>query len=791
MPPKQTVAITISADNRRLKADLRRASGELRSFERQVGGVAMRMRRMRQSFMQSGIFGRAGGAVRTAAGFAGAFGFQQLIKDARDYNAGLTDVGITGNLNQRQMAAMGETINKVSNATAKSRNEVLGFVQVVTTLTGDAKGAHVALADMGEIALATGADMNDLAGVFVKLTKNMGIMPSKARAAFNILRSQEKLGSITMANVAQNFGKLAGVGGEFGAEGKGVKGVRAIGGLFQLAGRGFGVGQEAQAAIATEKFLFSLKTKRKQIKKQLGVDVFDAQGKARDLPTVFEEIGLAIAKNPKAKTLSLFGERGVRVAAQLRDAVATGSFDPAAAKLFTAGARDEISADAAKRRASPAFQFDKAVNQLGNTLKNFAMPLFKSLSKTLKEFGPDLVKMLKFVLENSRTLFNLWLGVKGARFFSNLMAPVGGGGGILTSAGQVMGPGGIAMAGGQLAPASQAVAQALGAAGASGARSALSAYPMTFGARAEGFGTNRLTDAQMLRRERTLRGRAGRFAGRGVEFLSTHRGTIGRGAGMGMGLAGAAGMFGTGGGAYGQTANMIASMMLMSGNPALMAAGGAVMVGNSLLGTKNAKGKAGMFEGDLVDPRGFARMFARASGAAMSRGKGSLLEKEMGTGMVSDFLTNTSRGIEFQRSIDKTLGGVGLVSDQLGTGFDAERLLKKRGVGGIKTLKGTLGTQAARLRAKTIEGIRSAKAMRGDKSPITEEQIQAAAGPQLAKLEGTINALERVLVKLLKGEGITVNARVLLPSGSTPAARLHSGAGLHGVAGEYGPDVEY
>jgi hypothetical protein len=449
------IALTITANTAQLRRDMRRAGGEVKTFERQVTSLGTKLRTMRMRFQRSGIFGRGGGAISTAAGFAGAFGIQQMFAGAKEENAALTDIAITGNLTDKQLQKLRRTMFEVSNATAKSTGELTSFVATVTTMTGDALGASDALAGIGEVMVATGASGEALAGTYVKLTTTMGLLPKQAKEAFNVLRSQEKLGSITMANIAANFGKIIGPAGVFGAEAKGIKGVRTLGGLYQITQRGFGVGQETEAATSTGAFLGFLGRRSKQVKKVFGVDVFNKAGNARDLPTVLEELGKAFASSPekfRTKGQLIFGRAGVRTAQTLLEAARApggfsgklGSFASANALLRTAGGEDIIGSDAARRRRSASFQFDEQINILKNSFKKHLIPVFKTLASTMKDVGPDLVRTIKFLLENSRGLLKLWLGHKGMTFFKNFMAPLQGGG----AAGAVSAVGAMAASGG-------------------------------------------------------------------------------------------------------------------------------------------------------------------------------------------------------------------------------------------------------------------------------------------------------------------------------------------------------
>jgi len=805
MPAKdKRIALTITANTRQLRQDMRRAGREVKGFERQVTGLGNRLRMMRMRFQQSGVFGRGGGALRTAAGFAGAFGIQQMFAGAKEENAALTDIAITGNLTDKQLQKLRKTMFEVSNATAKSTGELTSFVATVTTMTGDAAGAQEALAGIGEVMVATGASGEALAGTYVKLTTTMGLLPKQAREAFNVLRSQEKLGSVTLANVSANIGKIIGAAGVYGAEGKGIKGVRTLGGLFQIAQRGFAVGQEGEAATSAAAFLSFMGRRAKQVKKTFGVDVFDKGGQARDLPTVLEELGKAFSADPsklRTKGQLIFGRAGIRTAQQLAEAARgplgfggkVGTFASANALLRGAGGVDEISADAAKRRKSASYQFDEQINILKNSFQKHMIPVFKQLAATLKDVGPDLVRMLKFALENSRALFKLWLGYKGITFFKNLMAPVQGGaqGGAAGIAGMAAGGSGGAymMPGGQMAPAS-----ALGArAGGTWLNPAFS--------RTHGFGVNRWSDAQMLRRERSRFRRAGRWMGRGVGRY----GAAGlRGSGQ---ILGAASYF-----VDSPRKNMFTgqdqaeNMALMSGNPYAMAAGATSKGASNTAGYMQGFGSnAGWFaSGALSLLGGSTRQVQAARGIeeklGLGGGKGALSAavdrlattvNKIGSSLANGgqnldkFYTQTWRGVAQKQESDRLIGKFdpyqadksGIFSTLFAGGGGGEYgispeqrvAMSGQGIGSLKTLHGKLGMQRNAARQAVIASLKKSDY----KGPITEE-VLAERSPQFAKLNDLYKAMDKLIADILSGKKITVNA--IVPPGTTPAQRVEYNA---------------
>ncbi|MEE9367151.1 MAG: hypothetical protein V3W44_10715 [Dehalococcoidales bacterium] len=782
---QKKIALTITANTRQLRRDMRRATGEVKGFEHSITRLGAKMRAMRMRFQQTGIFGRGGGMLRGAAGFAGVFGFAQMIQGAREGNAALTDIAITGNLTNKEMMALKKTMYEVSNSTAKSTQELGSFVSVVTTMTGDAKGAHAALADMGEVMVATGASGEALAGIYVKLTTTMGLMPKEAGKALNVLRSQEKLGSITMANIAANFGKVLGPAGVFGAEAKGIKGVRTLGGLFQIAQRGFAVGQEGQAATSAGAFLGFLGRRAKKVKKVFGVDVFDpATGEARDLPTVLEELGTAFGQKREAfrtKGALIFGRAGIRTAQQLQVAMAggagakVGSFASFNEIVRQAGGENVIGADAARRRKSAAFQFDETLNILKNTLKKPMSELFKSLAKGLKEWGPDLVRTLKFLIENSSRLLKLWLGVKGITFFRNFMAPLGGMPGQAGMAMAGAGGGAMMMPGGQMVP----VAARGGAVAARGTGTFLN--PLVGGGQfgVGGFGAGRRSDLQMLRAERSRLGRAGRWMG---DAAYRYGGGAARLAGQGLGVAGMMGLTEQVGPGW---ADMASNMALMSGNPYAMAAAGLYKVGGGAIqsaytGTGQDKEfsfrkfhekiQMGMTREEMMHGKGMSArtIMGRALSQAAGVGGLGIRRHEGAQSALAMIRGGTIETIEHQKAVAPLLAQLGFGGARGGEFIFNRGVIGARGIAGVKTLRGKLGGALG-----TERGMATA-ALRSQGKAVTEESLRSIS-PEYARLADLMGGVEKLLADMASGKIINVNATVV--TGDTPASRLAKNVG--------------
>ncbi|MHC4605255.1 MAG: phage tail tape measure protein [Planctomycetota bacterium] len=425
---KHQVAIEITGSSADLNRTLRQSSTQLRTFERHVASVGQRLRRARQSLTGGGVMGRGGGMLRGALGFAGVFGFQQLLQETKNFEEGLSKLMVQGNKSLQWMSSARKQLLGVSNATGLSKNATMAYVSAIIEQTGNADFAVKTLRDMGEVAVATGADMASLGDVMVQLSRNMRLGADDTKAAWDIFRTQEKMGSVTVQNMATQFGKLSGIAPLLGKGGMGLTGISALGGLMQITARGFGREQIGEAGTATQRFLEFLTRNPEKIEKLLGADI-GRMGKKGfeflDLPTVFRNIGTAAAADPGKMAKygqQLFGMRGVRTVQQLMAASKQGWATAGAPMFGVTGRTGEIEKDAAKVRQTAAYKWNQAIARMSNTLHTSMLPALEAAVELMPRFA----KMLKWALENSEMLIKLWLGWKGAKLIQALMAPVGG-----------------------------------------------------------------------------------------------------------------------------------------------------------------------------------------------------------------------------------------------------------------------------------------------------------------------------------------------------------------------------
>lgn len=428
-------------------SDLDRMSQAAKRAAREAQAAATKARRQ----ITRG-FSRMKGAITTALGFGGVAGTIYGIRNAQQFEQALVQLQVQGGKTASWLAKAREEILAVSNATGRSKEEVLSYMEAYIAETGDAKSALETLRDMGEVAVATGANMADLAGAMIKVGGAMKVASKDSKALWNIWRQQEKLGSVTLKEFSQYFGRFASLMPAFGKVGTGLRGARAAGALFQIGARSFGQEEHASAATAVARFLQQLQMRLQknpaQFAAKLGMKVSDfgrigPKGfEFADLATISRRLGEGLARNPAAMGKygqELFGRLGVRVARELMLAARRGWSTSsgkyaAASQIFGAGGKDLIGQDVATIRKSKAWQYTQKLTELQNAFYKAMLPVFEKLV----EMMPMIVRGLKFALDHIKEIVAVWLGAKliGAlRGISQLIAGLRGGGGAVAGGG--------------------------------------------------------------------------------------------------------------------------------------------------------------------------------------------------------------------------------------------------------------------------------------------------------------------------------------------------------------------
>lgn len=239
----------------------------------------------------------------------------------------------------------------------QSAEGVADAVARFVSLTGDIDTAVKSQGTFATIASASGANIGDVAEAAASLSQQFDVKGiDDMREALAALTFQGKNGAFELKDAASQFQRLAAAGAAFGIP-KGVAGVKTLGGLTQIARTG--TGSAEQASTAVEAVLGSFKAKQKELA-AAGVQVFDKEGKARDIRDLLVEsiskVGGGDAGKKQAGLLKIFEREGTRAISPL-----VNTYN--AAYQGTTGTQAEKTAAAV---AALREQFTKAIDAPGN-----------------------------------------------------------------------------------------------------------------------------------------------------------------------------------------------------------------------------------------------------------------------------------------------------------------------------------------------------------------------------------------------------------------------------------------
>lgn len=236
---KNEAEIVLSASERKLVEGLRRGEKAINTFGE----------RARDSFRRTGaVINHVSDRYMTRFNtvLSGA-GLALAGKAVIDFDSKLARVAIQAGLSGKQMMGLKGQLFEIAKATSQSPTDLLEGVSAIVERTGNFKFAVASLKDMGIVASATGARMEDIGATASNLQEKMGILPEQIMPVFDILNEQGKQGAFTLQNMASMFERLLSAANRFDVQG--VAGMRQFGAFLQIARRGTGSSEEATTAV--------------------------------------------------------------------------------------------------------------------------------------------------------------------------------------------------------------------------------------------------------------------------------------------------------------------------------------------------------------------------------------------------------------------------------------------------------------------------------------------------------------------------------------------------------------
>lgn len=363
----------IRGDTTRLNRDLSKARG---MFARTFRGI------------RNNVRGALSSALAPLGLIGGAAGFAAIGRDVLQFEDQLNRIGIQANMAPEAIEAMRASMLNLSKTSGIARGDIVGAGTALINLTGDIEFTKRNLDVLARANLATGATMQDLAGLSFALGNAFGLAdPAEVEKGLSAITEAGKRGAIPLAQMSVILQQVA---ASFeGVTAGGVEGAAELAAALQVARRGFGTAEQAGTGLQAMMTAFAKKAGKLE---KAGIRVFDkdpATGEKR-----FRNIGKILDDFQNSKLLkdpTLMAKALGRVEAVKTIQVLTkfrGAFDELAEGAKGSNAIQE---DALKRTQSTAFKIQKAVNDLKERLADVFTPA------RIQKFADALEKMVELV----------------------------------------------------------------------------------------------------------------------------------------------------------------------------------------------------------------------------------------------------------------------------------------------------------------------------------------------------------------------------------------------------------
>lgn len=284
--------------------------------------------------------------------------------------------------------AITDGVLKLSDATGLTKESVVGASAEFIRLTGDADTAKVALAAFGEAAVATGADVKDVAGTGAALSQAFAIKGEDFSKAFSILIAGGKRGAIELPELSKILGPVAASLQDFG-DSKGFGALRDTAAALQLTARAFS-GNAAESKTAFQGLLTSIIRGEAKLKSIANIDVKRADGTKKSAFEIIKELGEAKKRLGAVKILGILGDaNALKSLNQLTKNIGKGRNELDELSAATNGAKDS-QVDFADKMSRDSQRVRVAINKFKNTATRAFLVVVKILGA--------LIKNSKFVL---------------------------------------------------------------------------------------------------------------------------------------------------------------------------------------------------------------------------------------------------------------------------------------------------------------------------------------------------------------------------------------------------------
>ena len=280
--------VEVAARDEKLNAVLAKAEQRIKAFAEFVGGIGKRM--------------SITGAVITTPIIAGVKGFASADRS-------LTQVQLTTNATQAQMAALRETMFALSKTGASTTEEIAAAMVTLAKFGLNPEQIQESIGQFEELALATGTKLPDAAAVGMAAMKSFGLGIEEAGRVSDVITTLTNKTRVDMSDAAGAIRMVAPLAREAGQS---IEEAAADIAAFAKAGI---------VGTAAGRQLFKIYDtlagdKGKKILSGLKVNAFDAAtGKARSLVDIIGDVDAATKGLGQEKKIEIFGDLFGRAAA--------------------------------------------------------------------------------------------------------------------------------------------------------------------------------------------------------------------------------------------------------------------------------------------------------------------------------------------------------------------------------------------------------------------------------------------------------------------------------------------
>jgi hypothetical protein len=357
------------------------------------------------------------------AGFAAAgveFDPTTLMRRAIDLESSATSTTIsamTGKGKVATAADVGGTVEAIKNAGRASKQDygqIASGLSDFVSKSGDLDTGKKALAELGLIARATGADVGDLISAAGDVSKTLADTPDKAERLLTIMRlvaKQGAMGSVEIKDLAKYMGNIT--ASAFMFEGGTDQNIGILGGLAQVAMKG-GATTAAEGTRAANSFGRDI-TKEAALKRfeDAGIQVFADKDRTKLLsPEKIITDFMQKTGGSLDELASLFqnemSRKVLKGYSQIYDEAGGGEAGIEAIKakfrqMATGMTSEEVRAAAGVSmggKAAQAQEFQNKLEDLGMELAGKLLPALIKLTPSILALADAFVKMVGYAAEN-------------------------------------------------------------------------------------------------------------------------------------------------------------------------------------------------------------------------------------------------------------------------------------------------------------------------------------------------------------------------------------------------------